>query len=126
MMVILLETYFSLYFCLFVLLHPMKENKKLVFLKEVRLLMFGFGDVSAPRLDSAETLHHYLTEYLSILLANVHGMAKIKGKTKTEDLLYFLKRDRKKYTRVKSLLIMNEEVKQARKVFERKEYETES
>lgn len=104
----------------------MRENKKLMFLKDVRTMMYGFGDVNAPRMDTAETLHNYLTEYLSILLTNVHGMAKLKGKTKTEDLMHFLKRDRKKYTRVKSLLILNEELKQARKMFEKEKYENES
>lgn len=101
----------------------MRESKKISFLKEIRLMMYGYGDVSAPRIDTAEVLHDYLMEYLNILLSKTHGMAKIKGKTKTEDLMHFLKRDRRKYSRVKSLLITNEELKAARKIFECKEYE---
>lgn len=101
----------------------MRESKKVSFLKEVRLMMYGYGDVSAPRIDTAEVLHNYLIDYLNILLTKTHSMAKIKGKTKTEDLMYFLKHDRKKYSRVKSLLITNEELKAARKIFECKEYE---
>lgn len=103
----------------------MRENKKITFYKDVRSMMYGFGDVSSPRMDTVETVHNYLMDYLNVLLTKVHSMAKIKGKTKTEDLLYFLKRDRKKYTRVKNLLLMNEELKASRKIFECKEYEKE-
>lgn len=104
----------------------MREAKKVSFLKEVRQMMYGYGDVDAPRPDTADVLHGYLIDYLTILLTKTHNMAKIKGKTKTEDLMYFLRRDRRKYSRVKSLLITNEELKVARKIFERKEYEHEN
>lgn len=102
---------------------PMRDGKKAMFFKEVRSMMYGFGDVSSPRTDTVETVHNYLIDYLSLLLTKVHVMAKIKGKTKTEDLMYFLKRDRRKYSRVKNLLLTNEELKMARKMFEPKEYE---
>jgi transcription initiation factor TFIID subunit 13 len=101
----------------------MREAKKTNFIKEIRLMMYGYGDVSSPRHDTAEILHSYVLDYLNILLTNTHSMAKIKGKTKTEDLLYCLKRDRRKYSRVRQLLITNEELKLARKAFEPKEYE---
>lgn len=101
----------------------MREPKKAMFYKEVRAMMYGFGDVSSPRMDTVETLHNYLMDYLSLLLIKVHDMAKIKGKTKTEDLMYFLKRDRKKYSRVKNLLLTNDELKTARKVFDCNDFE---
>lgn len=101
----------------------MRESKKTTFIKEIRLMMYGFGDVSAPRPDTTEVLHNYLIDYLNILLTKSHSMASKKGKTKTEDIMYFLKHDRLKYSRVKTLLITNEELKTARKIFECKEYE---
>lgn len=103
----------------------MREARRTNFLKEIRLMMYGYGDVSAPRHDTAEALHGYVLDYLSILLTNTHNMAQVKGKTKTEDLLYCLRRDRRKYSRVRQLLITNEELKMARKAFEFKEYEKE-
>lgn len=103
----------------------MKETKKISFLKEIRLMMYGFGDVNSPRIDTAEVLHNYLIDYLGVLLAKTHSMAKIKGKTKTEDLMYFLKRDRRKYSRVRNLLAMNEDLIAERKIFKTKEYEEE-
>lgn len=104
----------------------MKEVRKINFLKEIRSMMYGYGDVDAPRHDTAEVLHGYTMDYLGILLTNTHNMAQVKGKTKTEDLLYYLRRDRTKYSRVRQLLITNEELKLARKAFELKEYEKES
>ena len=103
----------------------MKEVRKNIFLKEVRMMMYAFGDVNVPRLDTAMVVHSYLCEYLNTLLVKTHKMAHIKGKTKTEDLLFFLKRDRSKYTRVKNLLLTNEELINARKIFEAKDYEKE-
>ena len=73
----------------------MREAKKTTFYKEVRSMMYGFGDVSSPRMDTVEALHSYLMDYLSLLLMKVHGMAKIKGKTKTEDLMYFFEERQK-------------------------------
>lgn len=88
-------------------------------------MLYAFGDVNLPRIDTTLTVHNYLSDYLNSLLIKTHNMAKIKGKTKTEDLLFFLKRDRKKYTRVKNLLHTNEELINARKIFEAKDYEKE-
>ncbi|KAL6120838.1 hypothetical protein NUSPORA_02363 [Nucleospora cyclopteri] len=103
----------------------MKDLKRNTFLKEVRLMMYAFGDVSVPRMDTSIAVNNYLCDYLNALLIKTHNMATIKGKTKTEDLLFFLKRDRKKYTRVKNLLMTNEELINARKIFEYKDYEKE-
>ncbi|KAI4291822.1 transcription initiation factor TFIID subunit 13 [Pancytospora philotis] len=103
---------------------PMRgDSKKISFLKEVRMMLYSFGDVNTPRADTTETLHNYLIDYLHILLTNTHAMARIKGKTKTEDLMYFLKRDRRAYSRVKFLLITNEEIKEQRKILVCNEYE---
>lgn len=103
----------------------MKERKKLTFTKEIRHMMYGFGDVKTPRQDTAEILEQYTLDYLKILLTNTMNMARIKGKTKTEDLLWMLKKDRLKYTRVKDLLVTNEELKKARKLLDYEEYEKE-
>lgn len=103
----------------------MAEIRKNMFSKELRQMMYGFGDAINPQTDTVDTVYDYLIDYLNILLTKTHSMAKIKGKTKTEDLMYFLKRDRIKYSRVKTLLLKNEEFKEERKIFDRKEFEAE-
>ncbi|KAI5186743.1 transcription initiation factor TFIID subunit 13 [Nematocida homosporus] len=95
----------------------MKE-KKPNFLREIRLLMYALGDSTNPRSDSANVIHDYVCNYLEGILKRAKHVSKSRGRTKTEDLLYTVKRDRKKYTRAKELLTTNEELKKARKAFE--------
>lgn len=102
----------------------MKE-KKPNFLREIRVLMYAHGDVTHPRYDTAETLHGYLIGYLTTLLLKAKDVSKARGRTKTDDLLYTVKRDRRKYTRVKELLATNEELKRARKPFDYEAFEKE-
>lgn len=49
-------------------------------------------------------------------VALLHG-----GKVKTEDLLFVLRKDTKKFSRAEELLLMNEVVKKAKKAFETEE-----
>ncbi|RVD92606.1 transcription initiation factor TFIID subunit [Tubulinosema ratisbonensis] len=103
----------------------MREKKKLSFLKEISMMMYGYGDVRIPRHDTTQTVHDYMIGYMKGLLVKTHNMAKNKGKTKTDDLMYFLKRDKKKYNRVKELLKISEEVKIARKLYDFERFEKE-
>lgn len=95
----------------------MKE-KKPNFQREIRLLMYAHGDSVNPRTDTTDVIHEYVCKYLKCILKKAKHVSKSRGRTKTEDLLYMVKRDRKKYTRVKELLTTNEELKKARKIFE--------
>lgn len=103
----------------------MREKRKMTFLKEIAEMMYGCGDVNTPRHDTAEVIQEYLVGYIKSILIKTHNMAKIKGKTKTDDLMYFLKKDRKKYGRVKELLATNEELKNARNTFDLEKLEKE-
>lgn len=95
----------------------MKE-KKPSFLREIRQLMYAHGDVLHPRMDTANVIHEYLCKYLEGILKRAKHVSKSRGRTKTEDLLYTVKRDRKKYIRTKELLSTNDELKKARKIFD--------
>ncbi|KRH93103.1 Transcription initiation factor IID subunit [Pseudoloma neurophilia] len=104
----------------------MREKKKISLIKDLRLMMYGFGDQKSPRKDTTEVLHSYLLAYLKTVLIKTQNIAKLKGKTKTDDLLYVIKKDRRKYLRVKDLLMTNEELKNARKSFNIEEFEKEN
>ena len=41
-----------------------------------------------------------------------------KGKIHVDDILFLIRKDSKKYARVRDLLTMNEELKQAKRIFE--------
>lgn len=99
--------------------------RRTTFNKEIRQMMYGYGDVSNPRQDTAELIEKYTVDYIQTLLTNTMNMASIKGKTKTEDLLWMLRNDRLKYNRVRDLLVINEELKNARKLVDYDEFEKE-
>ncbi len=44
------------------------------------------------------------------------------GRVQVEDILYLVRKDKKKYVRVRELLNMNEELKKARKAFDEVKY----
>ena len=44
------------------------------------------------------------------------------GRIQVEDIIYLIRKDPKKYSRVKELLLMNEELRKARKAFDEIKY----
>ena len=44
------------------------------------------------------------------------------GRISVEDIIFLIRKDPKKYSRVKELLIMNEELRKARKAFDEVKY----
>lgn len=44
------------------------------------------------------------------------------GRVSVEDIIFLVRKDTKKYSRVKELLVMNEELRKARKAFDEIKY----
>ena len=44
------------------------------------------------------------------------------GRVQVEDIIFLIRKDSRKYARVKDLLMMNEELKKARKAFDEANY----
>jgi transcription initiation factor TFIID subunit 13 len=97
-----------------------KSEKKRVFSKDLRPMLYGFGDSINPLGETVDIVEDCVTEYLSRLLNRAMRFAYRGGsdKVKTEDLMQVLKRDSKKYGRMEELLFMNEELKRVRKAFD--------
>lgn len=92
----------------------------------VRLMMYGFGDVRNPRPDSVELLEDMVLEYITdlCLQASQSGSLRPNGKIKTDDFLFALRKDPAKLSRAQELLVLNDDLIKARKVFDEKEYHT--
>jgi transcription initiation factor TFIID subunit 13 len=101
--------------------HSSDDKRKRLFSKELRCMMFGFGDDQNPYTESVDMLEdlviHYITE--TICKAMEIGRA---GRVSIEDIVFIIRRDSKKYARVRELLQMNEELKKARKAFDEVKY----
>ncbi|VDO39692.1 unnamed protein product [Haemonchus placei] len=101
------------------------EDKKFFFRKELRSMLYGFGDdkvssawaVSVPYDKTLETLEGIVLDYIKELCERAMNVGK-PDKIALEDIHYLIRRDPKKFARVKDLLSMSEELKKARKQFD--------
>jgi hypothetical protein len=79
--------------------------------------MFGFGDVESPDNETTELLEQYVIEYIQNIALLAYKRSKRRGfnEIKLKDLLYTIKKDKKKFYRVPSLLSFYEILKKTKK-----------
>ncbi len=80
-------------------------------------MMHGFGDDPNPYNETVDLVDDLVVEFITEMSLKAMEVGK-KGKIHVEDLLFLIRRDPKKYARVRDLLQMNEELKQAKRIFE--------
>lgn len=106
---------------------PSKQpgQRRQVFVKELRPMMYGFGDDPDPRADSVVLVEDLLLGYLDTLLQDCQAVAATRqnpsqgpAKVKLEDILYCLRHDEKKTARVEEMLYQNENLKRARRILD--------
>lgn len=93
-------------------------RKRGAFAKDLAYMMYGFGDAKEPDPDSIELMEDMLVDYLTNVAHRAMEVAERRGRMQTEDLLYVIRNDRKKFARVDELLEMNAKLKDARRNFE--------
>lgn len=108
------------------------EERKQMFRRELAAMLFGFGDskvrssflsfsfyfsLKEPRGDTLEQLETIVLDYIEQLCQRALAVGK-PNRLGLEDIYYFIRRDPKKYARVRELLSLSEELKKARKPFE--------
>lgn len=86
-------------------------------------MLYAFGDVQTPRQDTADLLEEMTAQYIADMAIKANSVSKRQRKLRTEDLMFILRKDKKKYARMQELLYMNEELKRARKAFDADEFE---
>lgn len=97
--------------------HSEFEKKKRLFFKEIRCMMYGFGDDPNPYTESAELIEELVIEFITDLTHKALQIGR-PGRVQVEDIVYLIQKDNRKYGRVKELLTMNEELKKARRAFD--------
>ncbi|KAF9353519.1 hypothetical protein BGX26_008705 [Mortierella sp. AD094] len=96
---------------------PRNKRKKYVFGKELKQLMYGFGDVPNPANDAVGVMEDMVIEYLTDTCMQAAVVAdKRGGKVNVEDFKFVLRNDPKKRSRVEELLYMNEDIRRAKKI----------
>jgi transcription initiation factor TFIID subunit 13 len=99
---------------------PRRANlkKKRLFTRELQHMMYGFGDVPNPAPESVDLLEELVIEFVTEMTQKAMQVSAKRGKLQMEDLIFLIRKDKKKYDRVAELLRMHEELKRARKAFD--------
>ena len=87
------------------------------FTNELKGLMYGFGDKETPDNESAELLQEYVIEYIQNISLAAYRRNKRKGSNELSlrDLLYVLRKDKKRYYRIPNLISFYEIAKKTKK-----------
>lgn len=97
------------------------EKRKKLFTKELRCMMYGFGDDQNPYSESVDVLEDLVIEFITEMTKKSLEVGRT-GRISVEDVIFLIRKDAKKYSRVKELLLMNEELRKARKAFDEIKY----
>lgn len=97
------------------------KNKKRLFAKELRCMLFGFGDDVNPYTETVDMLEDLVIHFIGDTALRALEVGR-SGRVTVEDVMYLVRRDPRKYSRVRDLLNMNEELKKARKAFDEVKY----
>ena len=98
-----------------------QQKRKRMFARDLKYMMHGFGDDLNPYEDTVDLVEDLVVEFITEMTLKAMDVGK-KGKVHVEDILFLVRKDPKKYTRVKDLLNMNEELKKAKQIFDDSEY----
>ncbi|KAL9924925.1 transcription initiation factor TFIID subunit 13 [Glossina fuscipes] len=100
---------------------PTSAGRKRLFSKELRCMMYGFGDDKNPYTESVDLLEDLVIEFITEMTHKAMEIGRT-GRVQVEDIIFLVRKDPRKYARVKDLLTMNEELKKARKAFDEIKY----
>ncbi|RKP27560.1 transcription initiation factor IID, 18kDa subunit, partial [Syncephalis pseudoplumigaleata] len=89
----------------------------------VRLMMYGFGDVPHPDMDTVNVLEEMVVDYITDMCHQAARLSSNKSKVTVDDFKYVLRHDTKKLARVEELIRMSEDIKAARKIVNMPEFD---
>ncbi|KAK9915270.1 hypothetical protein WJX75_006911 [Coccomyxa subellipsoidea] len=94
-------------------------KKRGLFNKDLKVMMYGYGDAEIPFSESVDLLEEMVVDYVTTMAHTAMDHATGRdGKMQPEDVLYLVRKDPQKFARATELLRLNEEIKQARKNFD--------
>jgi len=97
------------------------SGRKRLFSKELRCMMYGFGDDQNPYTETVDLLEDLVLEFITDMTQKAVDVGR-SGRVQVDDIMYLVRRDKRKCKRAKELLNMNEELKKARKAFDEGKY----
>ncbi|KAK9468188.1 transcription initiation factor IID, 18kD subunit-domain-containing protein [Lipomyces arxii] len=91
-----------------------------LFSANVRALMYAYGDVPNPTVESVNVLEDILTDYIVDMCHEASRLARTtnRNKVRIDDFKFALRKDYVKLGRVDELQRMSKEIREARKTFD--------
>jgi len=91
-----------------------------LFTNDLKALLYAFGDVETPYIESVGVLEDILQEYIFVICQEASRMARAAGrqKIKVDDFKFALRNDPRKLGRVERLLVLQKEFDAARKEYD--------
>jgi transcription initiation factor TFIID subunit 13 len=99
------------------------KRRKRLFTRDLRPMMYGFGDAPQTLPSTVDLMEEMVLEYIMGITQRAGDLGRKRGRFRTEDLIFLVRKDPKRYARIEELLYMNEELKRARRAFEIEDYE---
>ncbi|EEB09449.1 transcription factor TFIID complex subunit Taf13 [Schizosaccharomyces japonicus yFS275] len=87
-----------------------------LFTKDLKSLMFAFGDDINPAPDSVNVLEEIVVDYINEMCLEAARIAGNRNKVKVDDFKFALRNDSKKLGRVEELLVLQKVIADARRI----------
>lgn len=78
--------------------------------------MHGFGDDPNPYSETVDLVEELVVQFVTEMTLKAMEVGKT-GRVNVNDIIFIIRKDRKKYARVKDLLNMKEQIDKAKKAF---------
>jgi len=74
-------------------------KRKRLFSKELKYMLYGFGDVQNPLPETVDLVEDLVFEYVYETTLKATQIAAKRGRLQTEDIVFLIRKDKKKYAR---------------------------
>lgn len=79
-------------------------------------MMHGFGDDPNPFSETVELVEELVIQFVTEMTLKAMEVGK-SGRVHVNDIIFIIRKDKKKYSRVRELLMMKEQIDKAKKAF---------
>lgn len=95
---------------------PPPPKRKRMFHRELKYMMHGFGDDPNPYSETVDLVEELVIQFITEMTVKAMEVGK-SGRVHVNDIIFIIRKDPKKYSRVKDLLMMKEQIDKAKKAF---------
>ena len=91
-------------------------KRRRIFHRELKYMMHGFGDDPSPYSETVDLVEELVIQFITEMTTKAMDAGK-GGRVHVNDIIFLIRKDKKKYSRVKDLLTMKEQIDKAKKAF---------